>query len=47
VTEAVVKKFHIAATAAPAIPAAQYTTDCQYSHSATATLMKAPMPQAM
>src|SRR5918992_4325510 len=47
VNDAVVKKFQSAAISAPASPAAQYTIDCRYSHSATAILMNAPMPQAI
>jgi hypothetical protein len=46
VNEAVVKKFHSAAISAPAMPAAQYAADFRNSHSATAMLMNAPMPQA-
>src|SRR4051812_15820158 len=47
VKEAVVKKFHSAATSAPASPAIQYTTALRKNHSAIATLMKAPMLQAI
>src|SRR5690349_20187129 len=47
VKEAVVKKFHSAATIAPASPATQYALAFRYSHSAIATLINAPMPHAI
>ena len=47
VSEAVGKKFRREATGAPVSPAAQEGTDLTNSHSASAMLMKAPMPHAM